>query len=189
MFTKISKVVLWIGVVACFILSIVFGTTVKGWEFLVMLSGWVATLIIFSAFGMIVEMADNTGKSRKLLEEILMSKNNVSQTNSVPVSTPANSAQPSYDLSSIAADIKANVKPTVKNISYEPWACPKCGHSNSGSYKFCENCDARRPSNVTVQQTNGSAANSSKDFWICPDCGCYNPFSQAKCSSCGTPKP
>lgn len=68
MFTKISKVVMWIGIVVCFVLSIIIGTQFRGIEFWVMLGGWTATLVIFSSFGMIVEIAENIKKSREILE-------------------------------------------------------------------------------------------------------------------------
>ena len=121
MFTKISKVVLWIGVVACFILSIVFGTSVHGWEFLVMLGGWVATLIIFSAFGMVVEMAENIRESRELLEK--MSRNSASST--APASEVSNG--------------KASLFAASQASDY--WKYPTCGYSNFGTRKFCEKCD------------------------------------------------
>lgn len=164
MFTKICKVVLWIGVVACFILSIVFSTLVHGWEFLVMLGGWVATLIIFSSFGMVIEMADNIRKSREFLET--MSRNNGAQTNNVQPATnvanvqqPVNTAsvQPTVNVASVQQPAKVtNVQQPVNvanNTPSEPWVCPKCGHTNSGSYKYCEDCDARKPSNFAVQQS------------------------------------
>lgn len=143
MFTKISKVVLWIGVVACFILSIAFGTSVKGWEFLVMLGGWVATLIIFSVFGMVVEMAENIRESRELLET--MSRNSA-QTNSISSTAPASVASPSYNPSAISNEnrtpsVQQNGKPSLIAAN-GGWRCPSCGLFNAGSRKYCENCDS-----------------------------------------------
>ena len=126
MFTKISKVVLWIGIVAGFVLSRVFGTSVKGWEFLVMLGGWIATLIIFSAFGMSVEKSENIRRSRELLET--MSRNGA-QTLSIPGSTS----------SSEASNGKASLLAASQASDY--WKCPTCGYSNFGTRKYCEKCD------------------------------------------------
>lgn len=155
MFTKICKVVLWIGVVACFILSIVFSTLVHGWEFLVMLGGWVATLIIFSSFGMVIEMADNIRKSREFLET--MSRNNVTHSTNVQQPVFTNNIQQPINVASVQQPAKVtNVQQPVKvanSTPSEPWVCPKCGHTNSGSYKYCEDCDARKPSNFAVQQS------------------------------------
>lgn len=191
MFTRLSKVVLWIGLIGCFIFSIMLGVSTQSeWGFWVTLGGWVATLVIFSGFGMIVELANNIKDSRDYLENI--SRNGITQSNNTTTDTSA-----SYNLTSPAKEIKssdskppvANTNNTPKNVSYAPWECPKCGHSNLGSYKFCEDCDARRPSNVPIQTSANNSSKTSKTFWTCPDCGSYVSLSESKCNNCGTPKP
>lgn len=164
MFTAISKAFLWIGVVAGIVASIMLGSTVSGNGFWITLGCIVATLIIFSFYGMIVEISSNIKKSRKLLEE--MSRNNGAQTNNVQPATnvsnvqqPVNTAsvQPTVNVASVQQPVTVtNVQQPVKvanSTPSEPWVCPKCGHTNSGSYKYCEDCDARKPSNFAVQQS------------------------------------
>ncbi len=115
MFTKICKVVMWIGIVACFVLSIVFGTSVKGWEFLVMLGGWIATLVIFSCFGMFIEMAENIRESRELLETM-------------------SNAQPA-----------PQTNEEVNEDNDDMWQCEKCKCFNEASSTFCIYCGTPKP--------------------------------------------
>lgn len=118
MFTNISKVILWIGIAAGFIASIVLGTMVSGWEFLVMLGGWVATLIIFSLYGMIVEMSSNIKKSRELLETM-------SNTQPAPPTPPTQT--------------------TDEEDSDDMWQCEKCKCFNEVSSTFCIYCGTPKP--------------------------------------------
>lgn len=126
MFTKISKVVMWIGIVACFVLSIVIGTLFRGIEFWVMLGGWTATLVIFSSFGMIVEIAENIKKSREIIEK--MSRNDI-QAKGIISPTPAGEV----------SNAKASLFASSEASDY--WKCSMCGAVNFGTRRYCEKCD------------------------------------------------
>ncbi|MGN0668963.1 MAG: hypothetical protein ACI4JZ_00295 [Oscillospiraceae bacterium] len=130
MFTNISKVILWIGIAAGFIASIILGTRIPGWEFLVMLGGWIATLIIFSLYGMIVEMASNINKSRKLLETM-------------------SNTQPALPARQTKEEVNENIEGVYEDFEevYEDseddddmWKCEKCKCFNEVSSTFCIYC-------------------------------------------------
>lgn len=127
MFTKICKVVMWIGIIVCFVLSIIIGRLFRGIEFWVMLGGWTATLVIFSSFGMIVEIAENIKKSREIFEK--MSRN---ETQAKGILSAASSNEVSNAKASLFASSEAS----------DYWKCPMCGATNFGTRRFCEKCDA-----------------------------------------------
>lgn len=60
------------------------------------------------------------------------------------------------------------------DTSANAWACPKCGHQNTG--KFCNECGAPKPAPAPVEGQ-----------WKCEKCGTLN--SGKFCSECGAPKP
>lgn len=126
MFTKISKVVMWIGIVACFVLSIVIGTQFRSIEFLVMLGGWAATLVIFSSFGMVIEIAENIKKSREIIEK--MSRND---TEAKGIISAASASE--------VSNTKASLFPS--SVASDYWKCPMCGATNSSARRYCEKCD------------------------------------------------
>lgn len=126
MFTKISKVVMWIGIVACFVLSIVIGTQFRSIEFLVMLGGWAATLVIFSSFGMVIEIAENIKKSREIIEK--MSRND---TEAKGIISAASASE--------VSNTKASLFPS--SVASDYWKCPTCGATNSSARRYCEKCD------------------------------------------------
>ena len=128
MFTNISKVILWIGIAAGFIASIVLGTMVSGWEFLVMLGGWVATLIIFSLYGMIVEMSSNIKKSRELLETM-------------------SNTQPAPPARQTKEEVNENTEEVNEDSEDDDdmWKCYKCKCFNEVSSTFCIYCGTPKP--------------------------------------------
>lgn len=139
MFTKISKVVMWIGIVACFVLSIVIGTQFRGFGFWVMLGGWAATLVIFSSFGMVIEMAENIKKSREIIETMSRNDTEAKGILSAASASEVSNTKASLFPSSEVSNAKASLFPSSEASDY--WKCPTCGATNSGTRRYCEKCD------------------------------------------------
>lgn len=132
MFTKICKTVMWIGIVVCFVLSIVIGMQFRGIEFWVILGGWAATLVIFSSFGMIIEIAENIKKSREILEIM-------SNTQSAP---PVR--QTREEVNENTEDINENDE-DINEDDDDMWKCSKCKCFNEYLSTFCIYCGAPKP--------------------------------------------
>lgn len=69
MFTGISRVLLVLGIIAGVIFSIAVGASVDGMGWFVSV-GIIAMLVLFSAFGMQVEMAENIASCKKYIKRI-----------------------------------------------------------------------------------------------------------------------
>ncbi len=187
MFTKIANIILGLGVAAGLIGSIPWGVSIgKGTNgfigFLFVLIGWIVTFVIFTFFGMIVEMANNISKSREYLE-MLCGKDS-----GTPLSPPSPS---SYDLLTwICPRCKTknsnNFKYCTKCRAQKPgseeyWYCSKCGEKNENVRQFCVICAAPR---IAVKQTPVVP----KSFWKCPQCGEMNDEFSYTCKKCGKSK-
>lgn len=79
MFSKISKVLLWIGVAAGVVVSIVVATIIpdgKGWWIFPV--GVIVTLVLFSSYGTHVEMVSNIKYISECLSYMVDKSNNTS---------------------------------------------------------------------------------------------------------------
>lgn len=161
MFTKLGSVVLWFAIIIGAIVSVVMGVFVgKAADngligFLVVVLGWLVTLISNLALGIVVEIsnntkdtADNSRKSRELLENIAASGFNVS--NSKGSLTEKADGENKF------------------------WYCPKCGEKNPNSNSFCSVCSANR----------GGVGLSMNDIWVCKGCGEQNSVLDYTCKKC-----
>lgn len=130
MFTKIAKVILWIGVIAGFVGSIILGVGIgeifgtSSLTFPIMLVGWVVTFVAYALLGVLVEISSNIAESRDLQAEI------------------------KSKLSGIELSCVGNASSDVKSASIFPagtWTCPNCDTLNSDDARFCSRCHSHKP--------------------------------------------
>ncbi len=148
MFTRILKVLLWFGVIAGAIGSLILGGSVGEdgnslLGFFVALLGLIVTLVSFSLLGVLVEISENIRDSRIFLWQITNANSSVSNSvsklsqiaNGDPNSVSHSSAVKTYSgtatkLSQIASGGQGN----------EFWYCTQCGEKNSFSSMICKSC-------------------------------------------------
>lgn len=78
MFTKIAKAVVWLGVILGIVASLIFGGNVCSaagdngglWGFFIIYGGILISFFASSFLGMLVEMAEDTHRTRELLESM-----------------------------------------------------------------------------------------------------------------------
>ena len=174
MFTKIANGILGLGIAAGIIGSLVGGIIIGkdsgiGYGFLVVLGGLVTTLIAFTGFGLIVELANNIKACRDALERMSGSNYGASynpvQTSgwnngvsNASVQKPNSGSSASYDLIQM-----------VKNEQRaDSWNCPRCQTVNSFGMQFCSSCGTGKP----------------LEGWFCSKCGHKNELSRPYCVVC-----
>lgn len=160
MYTKIGSVIMWVGVAAGFIGSIPFGVCMgkafnNGFAgFMFVLVGWIVTALVFTAYGIFIEMSANIRKGRKILEAMATgSKANLKEAMEGTEDEP-------YDL---IASIK-------KRVIGDSWVCTGCGYRNKGEDLFCAKC--RKYKSVCENK------------WYCSKCGQKNDMSYPYCTVC-----
>lgn len=130
MFTKIAKVILWIGLIAGFVGSIVLGVSIgenthnDSMTFPIMLIGWVVTFVEFALLGVLVEISSNIAESRDLQAEIK------SKLSGIELAC----------VGSASPDVKA-----ASNYRGGTWICPNCDTLNSEDSRFCSRCKSHKP--------------------------------------------
>lgn len=137
MFTRISRVLLVLGIIAGVIFSIAAGTSNDGLGWIIPV-GIIATLVIFSAFGMQVEMAENVAKCKRYLKHI---SGDISDDSDEDVAVRSASNAPQQKSSALFKNL--NITPTA--VQPDPsaplfWTCPECGEENDKYSLFCIKC-------------------------------------------------
>lgn len=148
MFTKISKVVLWIFIIGGVITSFAVGSMEgMGWFIPV---GILSTLVLSSGIGMLIEMAENIEESRGFLYDIA-SKTGGSYGAVLPQSpsnqnlggdiVPQASVNKDYGnaLSRLSAVANGGTAP-VNDF----WYCKSCGEKNERLASCCKGCGKYR---------------------------------------------
>lgn len=140
MFTKIGKILLWIGLICGIIVSIAVGSSMlgshdKSIEALggaIIPVGIIMSFVSFTFLGMLVEISENIRESCDHLRDI---KNNAGKVSSTPqpstsVSTSADKRDALSRLSAIANDKPAE----------DFWYCKECGTTNDKLANTCKGC-------------------------------------------------
>ena len=142
MFTKISKVLLWIMVIGGVITSFAVGSNDRmGWFIPV---GLIATLLILAGIGVVVEMADNILRSREILEEISRKMGSSYAPQGVSDNAPqaqsgssyGSQAQVSGAISRLSAIANGASADAVPDFGY----CKQCGEKNDRLASICKGC-------------------------------------------------
>lgn len=153
MFTKVSKVILWIFVIGGVITSIAVGSNEgMGWFIPV---GILATLVILSGIGMLIEMAENIEASREFLYEIasktggFYGANNSGRVYSTPRTqntedanynnAPQPQATVNKDYGSALSRLNAVANGGAAPVN-DFWYCTKCGEKNERLASICKGC-------------------------------------------------
>ncbi|MGN1110540.1 MAG: zinc finger protein [Oscillospiraceae bacterium] len=212
MFTKIGNVVLWIGVIVGFIASIILGVVLGkehgGIGFLVVVLGWVVTLIGNMAFGIIIEVsnnvqrtADNSDRSRELLEKMVRGY----RENTEDTSAKSSGNNKSYDLLAMVerntwtcpncgnkndeGSTACTRCKTQKSASENnDWFCSKCGEKNGSAYPYCTICGQPRLNKIQLTPSQQRKPEIKRDYWTCKVCGETNDEFSYTCSKCGSSK-
>lgn len=185
MFTKIANGILILGVAAGLIGSIFLGVSIGrtnwGIGFLTVLIGWVVTLVVFTGFGMLVEIANNINKSREYLG-MLCGKAPGTQTMSAPQAKPVPTWTCPHCQTKNSDDYHFCTKcRTPKPASEEYWYCSKCGEKNESVRQYCMVCGAPQKGVKQIPV-------APKNYWKCPQCGEMNDEFSYTCKKCGKSK-
>lgn len=134
-FTGITKGFVIAGIIiGCFV-SLITGEKLD--NFWVFLGGVFATIIVFSAMGMMTEISQNIAKCGEMLDKLV---NGNQQNNEAPATAANNAPNP---LPAPPADLPQPVnndeQPAQKN-----WYCSKCGEQNAPEVRFCTHCGQPR---------------------------------------------
>ncbi len=209
MFTKIANIVLWLVAIVGFISSIVLGVSIGkaiggGIGVLVVILGWVVTLLALTGFGLIVEMANNINRSRKLLEVLcdkksLLDEKGQNETNEKDDSKIA--IQNLMEKKDVWLCPRCKTENSMNAVfcercnepkpkSAEHWECPKCGEINNTIHKFCTVCHTMRKG-ANLSKDDGKDKNKNKteqpqNYWFCSACGEKNENVNPYCIICGT---
>lgn len=151
MFTRFSKIVLWLLLIADIIAAFALGASLGAGGFFVILFGGIVLLMFF---GMFVELCNNVMDISQICSEIscfiknnpsALVKNNV---NSLANTTNISNGKP-YDLSRVANEYSKEKNPTTNykksNESFVGgWTCTKCGCINKDAAFYCADCGSDR---------------------------------------------
>ena len=207
---KMNKVVFYISLVAACIA--VLGGSIWGFNqksegingiaaydnswlgIVILLGGAILILVLFSAWGILLEFLDNVADIR----------NAVCNGQRIQSRPQTNTNQPSL----LRNSTPHNITPRVSG-----WKCPRCGIENPPQATHCTECDERKPSlssasanvNPTVyvspqpvlqatpqEAPQAEAVYNEQDFvfesWKCPSCGRHNEGDSNFCYNCGIPR-
>lgn len=133
MFTKISKVILWIGIIGCLILSIILGVSTK--SFLTFLSVFLGTIVVFSVLGVLIEISENIAESKDFLSNIDRKLGSCST--GVTNSSSFSETSPNY--MGVANKLSAIANGEMTH-SEDFWFCRGCGTKNDKLSPTCKGC-------------------------------------------------
>ncbi len=124
----------WAIMIGFFVFGIVMCIDTKsGSGVLVIIGGWVATFFLFAFLGSFIGIAEDIAVIRKKLESSdsgLVQANNTSHSTNISTEKQPNQV--------------INRNNFIQSESMF-WDCHKCGHTNSISSLYCENCSNRKP--------------------------------------------
>ena len=166
MFTRFSKVFLWIMVVGVVVVAICAAAAAE--EAIVFFPVFLAGCVVLMFFGMFVEMCNNILDIKKILSK-----------GGVVTKENTNEVQSSQNF---------------MRVDSGKWYCRKCGTENSGDETHCAGCGASVDNKVgasnmgynlsqLAQQTDKEKQNEAG--WFCRHCGTKNKKLMTYCSGCG----
>lgn len=131
MFTKISKVVLWVGIAVGVLYSVVMGMKLE--SFWIFLGGTVITFVTSSSFGMLIEISEGIADSRDTLRSIEQKfKNQKPDSGIQPPSISNNYLR--------TADKLTNIANGGSSGAGGLWSCAECGTVNDPLSSYCKGC-------------------------------------------------
>ncbi len=190
-----------------------FNNNEPGWGCLVLFGGWIITILVFSFTGTFLGMAEDIAEIRKKFEgndSISVQTNNAQRGTNFGIENLINQANNAQQSTNSGSEDILN-QAIDSNNSTQPermfWDCPKCGHTNSISSLYCENCSNRKPQaaenslkksekvNISSEVPPVNPTNKIKNinrftgmFWDCGKCGHTNSSSSMYCENCGNRK-
>ncbi len=203
MFTRIAKGILTLGMIISFIASIIIGVFIGDKShnglagFGIVILGGVLTVVTFTGFGVIVEIATNIEVIRKEMEK----------RQTYPVQANSNTSKStgnSYNLIEMynnrwncpfcghqnLGDAAFCTK-CGKNKSDSPtpesdfWTCRHCGTKNNMRDRYCKSC---RQDKLSAPSPTSIPPSQQDDYWKCPQCGEINSVFSYACKKCGNSK-
>ncbi len=134
-FTEIVKGLVIAGVIIGCFASIIVAIGLK--NFWVFLGGVFATIIVFSAMGMMTEISQNIAKCGEMLDKLV---NGNQQNNEAPATAADNAPNP---LPAPPADLPHPAN-NDEQTPQKCWFCSKCGEQNAPEVQFCTHCGQPR---------------------------------------------
>lgn len=168
MFTRMSKVMLWIAGIGIVIGGFVaMGNDEEGIGWAI----WVIGFVALWALGVFIELINNVLDIKNILSNMSLGNSYASNSSS---STPKNS----YNTTPI----------------YTNWCCTGCGTTNVPEADFCSYCGKPKGSlgtggyNISELAAESETQNTIQDGWFCRSCGTKNKSTSRICSGCGKDK-
>lgn len=173
MFTRMSKGVLWVLVIAAVIGGFVGMTVDMGVALLI----WLGGIVLIWGLGVFVELINNILDIKKTLDKISTSVAGA-------MGTPNAGAYGNTGYNMNAA-MNSGWNETT-------WYCNRCGTQNSSDETQCAGCGTQRPNSGKPSLAQAAAQiempRAVQSGWYCRYCGAKNNSSSRICIGCGKDK-
>lgn len=142
MFTKIATGILWFFIIVGILFSLIAGggaCSQDGSFWWIAPVGIIATLLIATGMGVVVELANNVAKCKKYLK-ILAGDTSADSDEPSVIGNANNTSQKNDNRLFKNLDITAQKSTAQTAYSASLWKCPECGEENDKYSLFCIKC-------------------------------------------------